>query len=136
MFLEKTMELVEFIWRTGRGGGELDHLDFDAATQIEITPEFFEELRSHKDFQDLLRSLDIADEDQLDLFDTLDVDGSGTIDVDELVRGISKLRGDARRSDIIGVSLMVRSMQLGLAELGEAVGIIQAGMGSITKMPA
>merc|ERR1712113_338998 len=60
----------------------------------------------------ILRDLDVADEDQLDLFDTLDVDGGGTIDLEELITGIAKLRGDARRSDIIGVGLIVRAVQL------------------------
>merc|ERR1712083_573287 len=81
-------------------------------SSIELTPEFFEDLRKYTEFQDILRDLDIADEDQLDLFDTLDVDGGGTIDLEELITGISKLRGDARRSDIVGVGLIVRAVQL------------------------
>merc|ERR1712137_794762 len=89
-------------------------MNFEEATAIEISPEFFEELRACKDFQDILRDLDIADEDQLDLFDTLDVDGGGTIDLEELITGISKLRGDARRSDIVGVGLIVRAVQMNM----------------------
>merc|ERR1712083_905388 len=85
-------------------------------SSIELTPEFFEDLRKYTEFQDILRDLDIADEDQLDLFDTLDVDGGGTIDLEELITGISKLRGDARRSDIVGVGLVVRSLQLAMRE--------------------
>merc|ERR1712083_134016 len=81
-------------------------------SSIELTPEFFDELRTYSEFQEILRDLDIADEDQLDLFDTLDVDGGGTIDLEELITGIAKLRGDARRSDIVGVGLIVRSVQL------------------------
>merc|ERR1712228_515227 len=49
--------------------------------------------------------------DQLDLFETLDVDGGGTIDLEELIIGISKLRGEARRSDVVGVKLIARSIQ-------------------------
>merc|ERR1712113_1192003 len=74
------------------------------------------ELRKYTEFQDILRDLDIADEDQLDLFDTLDVDGGGTIDLEELITGIAKLRGDARRSDIVGVGLIVRSVQLAMTD--------------------
>merc|ERR1712087_1093493 len=87
---------------------------------IEITPDFFEELRSYTEFQDILRDLDIADEDQLDLFDTLDVDGGGTIDLEELITGIAKLRGGARRSDIVGVGLVVRSLQLAMKDFEKA----------------
>jgi len=78
---------------------------------IQITPELFDHLRSYREFQDLLTDLDVSDEDQLDLFETLDVDGGGTIDLEELIVGICKLRGDARRSDIVGVSLIARSLQ-------------------------
>merc|ERR1712007_168964 len=78
---------------------------------LNITPDLFERLRSFREFQNILNDLDISDEDQLDLFDTLDVDGGGTIDLNELLVGISKLRGDARRSDIVGVSLVARNLQ-------------------------
>merc|ERR1719410_3185517 len=88
---------------------------------IQISPSFFDHLRSFKEFQDLLNDLDVSDEDQLDLFETLDVDGGGTIDLEELIVGICKLRGDARRSDIVGVSLMTRSMQLAMSRFEVSV---------------
>merc|ERR1719422_2778224 len=88
---------------------------------IRITPDWFNHLRSFKEFQELLCDLDIADEDQLDLFDTLDVDGSGTIDLEELVVGICKLRGDARRSDIVGVGLVVRNIQMALVTMEQTL---------------
>merc|ERR1711920_787914 len=78
---------------------------------LQITPEKFKDLCTSKDFRDILRTLDIPDEEQLDLFDTLDIDGGGTLDLEELVQGVHKLRGDARRSDIVGVSLQMRQMQ-------------------------
>merc|ERR1712087_680811 len=81
---------------------------------IELTPDTFDEMRTYSEFQEILRDLDIADEDQLDLFDTLDVDGGGTIDLEELITGIAKLRGDARRSDIVGVGLIVRAVQMNM----------------------
>merc|ERR1712113_1127243 len=86
-------------------------------SQLNITPELFERLRSFREFQNILNDLDISDEDQLDLFDTLDVDGGGTIDLEELIVGISKLRGDARRSDIIGVHLIARNIQSAVTRL-------------------
>merc|ERR1712176_1140349 len=72
-------------------------------------------------FQDLLKDLDIADEDQLDLFETLDVDGGGTIDLEEFVVGLSRLRGDPRRSDIVSVNLIVRSIQMALNKIEETM---------------
>jgi len=101
--------------------------NIDEASGLHITPEFFTFLRTFREFKRLLEDLDIADEDQVDLFDTLDVDGGGTIDLEELVVGISKLRGDARRSDIVGVSLVVRSIQADISGLKESLdGVLEA----------
>merc|ERR1712012_158493 len=88
-------------------------------SEIHITPEFFDHLRTLQNFQNILADLDVSDEDQLDLFETLDVDGGGTIDLEELIVGICKLRGDARRSDIVGVSLITRSLQMSMTRFEE-----------------
>lgn len=96
---------------------------------MDITPALFDKLRRHQKFRDILCDLDISDEDQLDLFDTLDVDGNGSIDLEEFVGGISKLRGDARRSDIVSVSLIVKSMR-------DDLGHVVAAVGEIRKMIA
>jgi len=58
-----------------------------------------------------LRNLDIDQEDYTKLSDILDPDNSGTISGIELLDGLKRLRGDARRSDIITVDLMIRSLQ-------------------------
>merc|ERR1712232_484007 len=121
-FAEKATELVEFVWRVHRQEKRrvsIQMTDCEALQQLNITPDLFETLRSFREFQNILNDLDISDEDQLDLFDTLDVDGGGTIDLEELIVGISKLRGDARRSDIIGVSLIVRNIQSALITLAD-----------------
>jgi len=89
---------------------------------MQITPEIFEELRNHPRFQEVLTDLDVSDEDQVDLFETLDFDGSGEIDLQELILGISKLRGDARRADVVGISLMMRSVQHSLLDFEARVG--------------
>merc|ERR1712117_462221 len=78
---------------------------------LQITPGMFKNLCASRDFREVLRALDIPDEEQLDLFDTLDIDCGGTLDLEELIQGVYKLRGDARRSDIVGVSLQMRHMQ-------------------------
>merc|ERR1712018_1081880 len=86
---------------------------------LRMSPSFFDKLLSMSEFKDILKSLDVAYEDQLDLFETLDVDGGGTIDLEELIVGICKLRGDARRSDIVGVSLIARSLQMAMLRFEE-----------------
>mmetsp|Transcript_18693 Transcript_18693/g.37620 ORF Transcript_18693/g.37620 Transcript_18693/m.37620 type:complete len:118 (+) Transcript_18693:2-355(+) len=77
---------------------------------MQISPEIFEHMRQKDKIKDIFKDLDIADEDQFNLFQTLDADGSGTIDVEELCEGIMKLRGDARRSDMVSIQLMVRNL--------------------------
>lgn len=83
--------------------------DLDEMLQMEITQDFWEEMCNNFQFQDFLRDLDIADEDRQDLFNILDVDGGGTIDLEELVTGIGLLRGDPRRSDILQLNILVRT---------------------------
>jgi len=113
MFAQKALELVELIWQRHEDndrGCSISELSPLEAAQVQITPDLFDELRRCKEFKEILKYLDIADEAQVDLFETLDVDGGGTLDLEELVQGIAKLRGDARRSDVVSVSLMVRAM--------------------------
>lgn len=80
------------------------------AQAINITPELFEKLRHNSTFSDILQDLDICEEDSQCLFDTLDADVSGSLDMEELLVGIEKLRGDARRSDIVSVNLKINNL--------------------------
>lgn len=55
--------------------------------------------------------LDLSLTDRADLFDVLDSDCSGSISPQEFVRGILKVRGEAKKSDAVATQLAVRSMQ-------------------------
>eukprot|EP00971_Amphidinium_carterae_P314485 6251028-Amphidinium_carterae.1 len=55
--------------------------------------------------------MDVPEEERLDVFDVLDADGNGTLQLDELINGVIKLRGATRRSDTIHVLLVLRSVQ-------------------------
>jgi len=138
-FAEKITALVEFVWGIHKQEGQRVSLAPDRAEEIaqlnelSITPAMFDRLRSFREFQTLLNDLDISDEDQLDLFDTLDVDGGGTIDLEELIVGIGKLRGDARRSDIIGVSLITRNIQSTLTHVHDATTILLRDQARLSK---
>lgn len=116
---EKLVELLEFIRKYAVERDE--SLTKMEAYEIEITPEVYDEMRQLDEFQSILHALDIADEDQVDIFETLDVDGSGTVDLGELIVGIAKMRGDARRSDVVGIILIVRSIQTQLNKLSEDI---------------
>jgi len=65
----------------------------------------------------ILADLDIEPQDCLSLSQTLDRNQNGRIDVTELVTGLSRLRGPARRSDIVAVDLAVQSMQTKMDEI-------------------
>jgi len=88
-----------------------------AASEIEITPEIFEEVRQREGVAEIFSDLALADEDTFNLFETLDADGSGTLDMEELFEGIAKLRGDARRSDVIANNVMLHKLHSELRDL-------------------
>jgi len=83
---------------------------FDRAKHITISPEFFDVLRQEPRFCDILNALDVPDEEQFNLFETLDADGNEVIDMEELVEGIARLRGETKRSDIIHLIFMLKAV--------------------------
>jgi len=129
MFQEKSLELAMLAWSHTKGHDlsnlELHNMrgeiDLQALYDMELTEADFVKLVNYDVFSELLLELDIAREDQLNIFDILDVDQSGTIDVNELVKGIAKLRGDARKAEIVAVLLVVRHISQTLATVSGAL---------------
>jgi hypothetical protein len=121
MFKEKALEMALIIhsFKEGVAVGEMESesLDLDNLYSIEITHDEFLEICNDRAFCDVLSELDISHADQKDLFDTLDVDRGGTLDLTELIGGIAKLRGDAKKSDVVGVILSVRHVTLVLDQM-------------------
>uniref|UniRef100_A0A7S2QKK5 Ion transport domain-containing protein n=1 Tax=Zooxanthella nutricula TaxID=1333877 RepID=A0A7S2QKK5_9DINO len=64
-----------------------------------------------------LLDLDVGKEDHDYLADILDADKSGACDIGEMIDGISRLRGEPRRSDIVSIDLMVRVLQRQVGEI-------------------
>jgi len=81
------------------------------ATTLEISREFFQELCDDPRFMDVLNNMDISAEDRVDLFDTMDADGGGTLELEEMLMAMAKLRGKPRRSDLVNISLVTRNVQ-------------------------
>merc|ERR1712232_643259 len=77
----------------------------------EITQDIFDVVIRDPVVINALTALDICPEDHGDLFDILDSDNSGGMFFVELLHGLEKLRGEPRRSDIVCVDLMLRSIQ-------------------------
>lgn len=125
LFKACTQELLMLIWEHHKGhsrGHRLTNVRALAEVkELEITPGLFENLCNDPRFHNLLDSLDVPPEDRMNLFDTFDVDGGGTLDLHEFVLGISRLRGDARRSDVVSVGLIARSLQRELRDFQDAV---------------
>jgi len=87
------------------------------AEELQITPELFEMLKDDEMVSEIFCDLDIADDDQFNLFETLDVDGGGTIDMEELFAGVAKLRGEAKKSDIVSLNFMIQTVMDNMEEL-------------------
>merc|ERR1719203_1931641 len=64
-----------------------------------------------------LEDLDIDREEHSSLADLMDPDNGGTIPVIDFVEAIRRLRGQPRRSDIVGIDLMVRSVQATVGDI-------------------
>merc|ERR1719326_1255304 len=80
-------------------------------TDQEINSELFAKWIADDRVKRALDELDINPDDHEKLFDILDSDNTGAMFVNEVLDGIARLRGEPRRSDIVCVDLMVRSIQ-------------------------
>jgi len=69
-----------------------------------------------------LNDLEISPEDYDFLSDILDPDLSGSISLEEFFDGLYRLRGDPRRSDIVAVDLIVRSIQRQVVQINTGLG--------------
>jgi len=65
----------------------------------------------------ILIDLDIDPQDHAFLPDVLDSTNTGHVKTAQIIKGLGRLRGPARRCDIISVDLMVRALQMKLDDL-------------------
>eukprot|EP00928_Gymnodinium_smaydae_P030398 TRINITY_DN22628_c0_g2_i3.p1 TRINITY_DN22628_c0_g2~~TRINITY_DN22628_c0_g2_i3.p1 ORF type:complete len:689 (-),score=80.67 TRINITY_DN22628_c0_g2_i3:85-2097(-) len=135
----ETPVCVEYMAR-GYGLEDFDITDAEKVTELvtvaaglEITHELWTYLSTDDRFSELLSELDISTEDQMDLFETFDVDGSQSLDLVELLQGVKKLRGDPHRSDVIGVSLLVRGVMDSLENMQHSVDSIYQRQEALMK---
>eukprot|EP00929_Paragymnodinium_shiwhaense_P064367 TRINITY_DN3222_c1_g3_i1.p1 TRINITY_DN3222_c1_g3~~TRINITY_DN3222_c1_g3_i1.p1 ORF type:complete len:859 (-),score=209.02 TRINITY_DN3222_c1_g3_i1:504-3080(-) len=79
-----------------------------------ITRNVFVEVVRDQEVKSILDDLDIGSGDRADFFDVIDADGSGELDMQELIVGLMKLRGGADKSDVVAALLGVRALQQSL----------------------
>jgi len=112
VFREKSLEMAMLIYSNINSVSIVkllqDEVPWPQICNMEVSHKQFSEICQDQNFCDLLAELDIAPENQGDLFDTLDSDRGGTLDITEIIDGISKLRGNPKKSDVISVLLSVR----------------------------
>merc|ERR1719301_226735 len=88
-----------------------------------ITRENFEAWLEEPAFLTMLEDLDIGTSNKSELFDVLDCDLSGELEVNEVVSGLMKLRGPSDKSDAVASLLGIRYLT---TKVEEMVNLIQA----------
>lgn len=78
--------------------------------EVRITKQVFLTALQDPTVQVHMDELDLPP-DRVHLFDILDADGSGGLEVRELITGFLKVRGEARKSDAVASLLAVRAVQ-------------------------
>mmetsp|Transcript_52212 Transcript_52212/g.122159 ORF Transcript_52212/g.122159 Transcript_52212/m.122159 type:complete len:666 (-) Transcript_52212:58-2055(-) len=106
MLLDRTME--DHILK----GETIDpHEGLERITHMSVNKDSFTEFLKDPEVHLILDELDVPEEERLDIFEVLDANGNGTLQLEELIHGVIRLRGDPKRSDVIQVLLVIRSLQ-------------------------
>merc|ERR1712023_124848 len=83
-----------------------DELDTSGSAEISLGE--FESHMEDKRAQAYFNALDIDFDDVRTLFLLMDVDGSGSVDIEEFLQGCEKLKGDAKSIDLLMLHYEVR----------------------------
>merc|ERR1712061_118271 len=82
-----------------------------------------EEVLKYPEAIQALNDLDIESHDHKYLADILDPDNNGSIRIVEFIDGLKRLRGEPRRSDIVAVDLMIRSLHQKITDISNFFGV-------------
>merc|ERR1719433_2265360 len=88
-----------------------------ANLQVHINRKDFEAVVRNEEVSGLLDSLEVSVTSAAKLFDILDCNGSGWVDIAEMAEGLVKMRGPVDKGDIVSTVLMVRHVQKTLHEI-------------------
>lgn len=81
------------------------------AEPIVITRKVFKAWLHHPVWITMLDDLEISCSNRYDLFDVIDADMSGELDIEELIDGLTRLRGPAEKKDAVAALLSCRVIQ-------------------------
>eukprot|EP00435_Cladocopium_sp_Y103_P036623 s2767_g9.t1 len=85
-------------------------MDADVLESIAITKELFLMVIQDRRVQGLMDELELPP-DRANLFEIIDADGSGTLQLSELVHGLLKIRGEISKSDVVAGLLATKAVQ-------------------------
>eukprot|EP00928_Gymnodinium_smaydae_P063187 TRINITY_DN4684_c0_g4_i1.p1 TRINITY_DN4684_c0_g4~~TRINITY_DN4684_c0_g4_i1.p1 ORF type:complete len:660 (+),score=148.00 TRINITY_DN4684_c0_g4_i1:36-2015(+) len=81
----------------------------------------FDQAMKDSQVKKLLDELDIDETDQHDLFEALDSDGNGRVEIEELIQGVVKMRGKARKVDVVAARLMLKTLSSRVVKIDSLV---------------
>jgi len=99
------------------GHSNSDEVQGSDGMQMAVTRDTFVQMIDHPVVMRLLEDLEISVANKEKLFDIIDSNGNGALDVSELIEGLMKLRGPADKGDTVSATLMVRQLQRDLQNL-------------------
>ena len=91
-------------------------MDAGVLESIHITKELFLMVIQDRRVQGLMDELELPP-DRANLFEIIDADGSGTLQLSELVHGLLKIRGEISKSDVVAGLLATKCVQEKVAEV-------------------
>lgn len=83
----------------------------EEAKDITIYEELYDALVQSEEGRRVFSNLGIQGDIE-EFFEILDADASGELDLAELIEGIFRLRGDAKKSDLVSLSYSIRAFQI------------------------
>jgi hypothetical protein len=82
-----------------------------------ITLGELEKYMENEHLKDVFETLDVRMEDAWTLFKLLDIDGGNEIDATEFINGVVRLKGNAKRADLVETNSLLRKILMGTKEL-------------------
>eukprot|EP00413_Alexandrium_margalefii_P038387 CAMPEP_0204601944 /NCGR_PEP_ID=MMETSP0661-20131031/56358_1 /ASSEMBLY_ACC=CAM_ASM_000606 /TAXON_ID=109239 /ORGANISM="Alexandrium margalefi, Strain AMGDE01CS-322" /LENGTH=364 /DNA_ID=CAMNT_0051612873 /DNA_START=90 /DNA_END=1181 /DNA_ORIENTATION=- len=99
----------------GQENGVMDNDHAARPAMLFLSRKTFAAVLNRPDVQAIFDDMDIDAPDRADLFDAIDADGNGYIEIDELVGGLLRMSGKARRADTVAARLKVDALVKRLA---------------------